>query len=64
MTDCVDRLVACGFNLADAYEICDDFIYDCDYQGLAGFVRAVEEDFRERQEAVACGATSTRIPAV
>ena len=31
----------------DAYEIVDDFIYDCDYDGLADFVRAVEQECRE-----------------
>ena len=62
MADCIDRLVACGVNLADAYEICDDFIYDGDYEGLSDYVRAVEEDRRER-EAVMCGAGSIRIPA-
>ena len=51
MPDYVERLVACGFNLADAYEVCDDYIYDSDYQGLSDYVRAVEEEYRERREA-------------
>lgn len=42
MPEYVERLVACGINLADAYEICDDYIYDLDYAGLAAYVRAVE----------------------
>jgi hypothetical protein len=52
MQDYVDRLVACGMNLADAYEVCDDYIYDSDYQGLSDYVRAVEEEYKERREAV------------
>ena len=39
MPDYMERLVACGMNLADAYEVCDDYIYDSDYQGLSDYVR-------------------------
>lgn len=47
----VDRLVACGVNLIDAYEICDDFYYDGDYLGLSEYVRAVElEYYREAED--------------
>ena len=42
MPEYVERLIACGFNLIDAYEICDDYIYDEDYQGLADYIRTVE----------------------
>ena len=31
MPDEVERLVNCGINLADAYEVVDDFLYDSDY---------------------------------
>ena len=44
MPDEVERLVNCGMNLADAYEVADDFLYDSDYQGLADYVRAVERE--------------------
>ena len=40
--DYVDRLVVCGMNLVDAYDIVDDVLYDGDYQGLADYVRTVE----------------------
>lgn len=49
MPEYIERLVACGINLADAYEICDDFLYDCDYEGLAYYVASVEESCRERK---------------
>lgn len=48
MSDYIERLVACGMNLIDAYEVCDDFIYDSDYEGLAEYVRAVEQEYVER----------------
>lgn len=48
MPDEVDRLVKCGMNLADAYEVVDDFLYDSDYQGLADYVRAVEMESKTR----------------
>lgn len=48
MPDEVERLVNCGMNLADAYEIVDDFLYDSDYQGLADYVRSVERESRAR----------------
>lgn len=51
MQDYVDRLVACGMNLADAYEVCDDFIFDDDYQGLALYVQAVEKEMKRREAA-------------
>ena len=51
MPDYVDRLVACGINLADAYEICDDYLYDGDYQGLSDYVHAVEEESRRKKVA-------------
>lgn len=51
MPDYVDRLVACGINLADAFEICDDYLYDGDDQGLADYVHAVEEESRRRKAA-------------
>ena len=54
MPDEVERLVNCGMNLADAYEIVDDFLYDSDYQGLADYVRAVERESKARA-AVRCG---------
>lgn len=44
MPDEVERLVNCGMNLADAYEVVDDFLYDSDYQGLADYVQAVERE--------------------
>lgn len=53
MLDFVDRLVQCGVNLADAYDICDDFLYDCDYKGLSDYVRGVEMDFRKGKQDVA-----------
>ena len=51
MPDYVDRLVACGMNLADAFEIRDDYLYDGDDQGLADYVHAVEEENRRRKAA-------------
>lgn len=50
MPDYIERLVACGINLADAFEICDDFIYDSDYEGLAYYVASVEESYRRQEE--------------
>ena len=44
MPDEVERLVNCGMNLADAYEVVDEFLYDSDYQGLADDIRAVERE--------------------
>jgi len=38
----VDRLVKCGFNLIDAFEICDDYLYDSDYEGLVDYIRQIE----------------------
>jgi len=49
--DYVDRLVACGMNLADAYEVCDDFIFDGDFEGLACYVQAVEKEMKKREAA-------------
>ena len=49
MQDYVDRLVACGMNLADAYEVCDDFIFDGDFDGLACYVQAVEKEMKKRK---------------
>ena len=51
--DYVDRLVECGVNLIDAYEICEDYMLDCDYQGLADYVKDVELDSRKGQRDVA-----------
>lgn len=48
MPDEVERLVNCGMNLADAYEVVDDFLYDSDYHGLADYVRAVEQESRSK----------------
>ena len=48
MPDEVERLVKCGMNLADAYEVVDDFLYDSDYQGLADYVLAVEQESRSK----------------
>lgn len=53
MLDFVDRLVQCGVNLADAFDICEDFMYDGDYQGLADYVTDVEVEYRERK--ASCG---------
>ena len=44
MPDYVERLVKCGMNLADAWEVCEDFLYDGDYQGLSEYVRSYELD--------------------
>ena len=44
MPDEVERLVNFGMNLADAYEVVDDFLYDSDYQGLSDYIRAVERE--------------------
>ena len=52
MLDFVERLVRCGVNLADAYDICDDYLYDCDYEGLDAYVRAVERDYRKGKKNV------------
>ena len=48
MPDEVERLVNCGINLADAFEVVDDFLYDSDYQGLADYIRAVEQESRSK----------------
>lgn len=48
MPDEVERLVNCGMNLADAYEVVDDYLYDSDYQGLADYIMAVERESREK----------------
>lgn len=52
MLDYVDRLVSCGVNLVDAFEICEDFLYDCDYQGLSDYVRDVEVEHRKARKNV------------
>ena len=52
MPEYVERLVRCGVNLADAYEICDDYIYDGDYQGLADYISAVEAEYRRHSRAM------------
>ena len=52
MSEYVERLVKCGVNLVDAYEICDDFMYDGDYQGLSDYVRSVEIDHRSKNKDV------------
>jgi hypothetical protein len=52
MPEYVERLMRCGVNLIDAYEICDDYMYDGDYQGLADYVREVELDCRMRADYV------------
>lgn len=44
MPEYIERLVACGMNIVDAWEVCDDFLYDGDYQGLAEYVRSYELD--------------------
>ena len=49
MLEYVERLMECGVNLADAWEICDDFIYDEDYRGLAEYVRSIELDFARKE---------------
>lgn len=46
MSDYVERLISCGMNLIDAYEVIDDFYYDSDYEGLEDYVKAVEEEFK------------------
>lgn len=48
MPEYIDRLVNCGINLADAYEVCDDFLYDEDYKGLEDYVMAVEAEMMRR----------------
>jgi len=48
MPDEVERLVNCGMNLADAFEVVDDFLYDSDYQGLTDYIMAVERESREK----------------
>lgn len=48
MPDEVERLVICGMNLADAFDVVDDFLYDGDYQGLSDYVRAVERESKAR----------------
>lgn len=45
MPECVERLVSCGFNLIDAYEICDDYMYDGDYEGLMDYISTVELEY-------------------
>ena len=49
MPEYVERLVSCGMNLADAYEVCDDYIYDGDYEGLAYYVLRVEMEYKNRR---------------
>jgi len=48
MPDYVDRLVACGVNLADALDVYDDYMYSDDQEGLADYVDAVEAEYRAR----------------
>ena len=48
MTDYVDRLTRCGMNLIDAYEVCDDYLYDSDFQGLDDYVRSVEAEAQRK----------------
>lgn len=45
MPECVERLVSCGMNMIDAYEICDDYMYDGDYQGLMAYIHSVESEY-------------------
>lgn len=46
MPDEVERLVKCGMNLIDAYEVVDDYLYDSDYEGLSDYIRAVEAEHK------------------
>lgn len=48
MPDYIERLTACGINLADALDIYDDFMSDDDERGLQDYVLAVENDFIRR----------------
>ena len=48
MPDYVERLTACGINLADALDIYDDFMSDDDESGLQAFVLDVENDYIRR----------------
>ena len=47
MCDYIERLIACGVNLIDAYEIVEDYLYDEDHDGLDRYVLAVEKGRRE-----------------
>ena len=38
----VERMVACGMNLIDAWEIYDDFMQDNDEEGLEEYVSGLE----------------------
>lgn len=49
MPEGVERLVKCGVNLVDAYEICDDYLYDQDYEGMESYIRAVEREYKARK---------------
>lgn len=51
MPDFVDRLVACGVNLADALDAYDDFMYSDDLEGLSDYVCAVEAEYKKRVNA-------------
>lgn len=48
MPEYVDRLVACGVNLADALDAYDDFMYSDDVEGLSAYVCAVEDEYKRR----------------
>ena len=52
MPDYIERLTACGINLADAFDIYDDFLSDDDESGLESYVLAVETDYLRRLEYV------------
>lgn len=53
MPDTVERLVACGVNLADAWDAVEDFFYDEDPEGLEAYVLAVEAEYRRQKGNVA-----------
>lgn len=52
MPEIVDRLVACGVNVVDAWEIVEDYLYDEDREGLAAYVDAVESEYRRNVAAI------------
>ena len=50
MPDYILRLTICGVDPFDAYNICDEFLFDGDLPGLLDYIEAVEAEYMMRVE--------------
>jgi hypothetical protein len=49
MESYIDRLMMCGYNAVQAYNIVRDFQHERDFEGLENFTRLMESDKKCRQ---------------